>query len=369
MRKTQVLRRIKQKKGGLKNVADAPSYQAKLHKEKTLLLRGLLNELPAFCRDFFRGIESGTSILTRINYAYDMRLFFNFLRECVPMFASKEIASITLDDLERIERRHLEMFLEYLNYYEANNKEHENHERGKARKLSTLRSFFKYYFKAEALSRNVAALVDMPKTHEKPIIRLEADEVVKLIQAVDLGIDLTPAQMKYHRFTKQRDLALLILLLGTGIRISELVGIDLADVDFGVNGIKITRKGGNQVIIYFGDEVERFLRAYMAEREAIEPKPGHENALFLSLQKRRISVRAMQDLVKKYARIATPLKRISPHKLRSTYGTMLYEETGDIYLVADVLGHKDVNTTRKHYASVSDDRRRMAARVVKLRDD
>lgn len=350
-------------------MTDAPGYQSKLHKEKTLLLRSLLKELPDFCMDFFRGIESGTSILTRINYAYDLRLFFHFLQERVPTFESTEIKQFSLDDLERVERRHIEMFLEYLNYYEANNKEHENHARGKARKLSALRSFFKYYFKTEELSKNVASLVDMPKTHEKPIIRLEPDEVVKLIEAVDQGLSLTPAQMKYHHFTKQRDLALLILLLGTGMRISELVGIDVTDVDFSVNGIKITRKGGSQAIIYFGDEVERFLKAYFTERECVTTKPGHENALFLSMQRRRISVRAMQDLVRKYARIAAPLKHISPHKLRSTYGTMLYEETGDIYLVADVLGHKDVNTTRKHYASISDDRRRMAARVVKLRDD
>lgn len=350
-------------------MADTSDYRSKLHKEKTLLLRGLLDELPDFCRDFFRGIESGTSVLTRINYAYDLRLFFRFLKESIPPFTARETAGLAVSDLEAVERRHIEMFLEYLNYYESDDREHENHERGKARKLSALRSFFKYYFKTEALSRNVATLVDMPKTHEKPIVRLEPDEVVKLIEAVDSGDDLTPAQKKYHRFTKRRDLALLVLLLGTGMRISELVGIDLSDVDFGVNGVRITRKGGSQVVVYFGDEVERFLKDYLPEREAIEPLPGHGDALFLSLQKRRISVRAMQDLVKKYAKVAAPLKTISPHKLRSTYGTMLYEETGDIYLVADVLGHKDVNTTRKHYASVSDDRRRMAARVVKLRDE
>lgn len=363
------MRRIRQGERGERAVADTSGYRSRLHKEKTLHLRGLLNELPGFCRDFFRGIESGTSVLTRIGYAYDLRLFFRFLKECVPPFNGKETLDLAASDLEAVERRHIEMFLEYLNFYETDEKEHENHERGKARKLSTLRSFFKYYFKTEALSRNVAALVDMPKTREKPIVRLEPDEVVRLIEAVDNGTDLTPAQKKYHRFTKRRDLALLVLLLGTGMRISELVGIDRNDVDFSVNGVRITRKGGSQVVVYFGDEVERFLKDYLREREAIQPRPGHEDALFLSLQKRRISVRATQDLVKKYAKVAAPLKKISPHKLRSTYGTMLYEETGDIYLVADVLGHRDVNTTRKHYASVSDDRRRMAARVVKLRDE
>ncbi len=102
----------------------------------------------------------------------------------------------------------------------------------------------------------------------------------------------------------------------------------------------------------------------MSLREQVEPLPGNEHALFLSLQRRRMSVRAI-EVVKKYAQIAVPLKRrISPHKLRSTFGTNLYHETGDIYLVADVLGHSDVNTTRRHYAAQSDDARRAAARRV-----
>ena len=109
---------------------------------------------------------------------------------------------------------------------------------------------------------------------------------------------------------------------------------------------------------------------YLKLRRELTPQPGHEDALFLSLQNRRISVRAVQLMVKKYASQAAPLKKhLSPHKLRSTFGTNLYHETGDIYLVADVLGHSDVNTTRKHYAAMSDDRRRMAARSVHLRDD
>ena len=89
----------------------------------------------------------------------------------------------------------------------------------------------------------------------------------------------------------------------------------------------------------------------------------------MSLQNKRISVRAVENLVKKYSKLVTNLKNITPHKLRSTYGTTLYQETGDIYLVADVLGHSDVNTTRKHYAALEDERRRRAAKVVKLRED
>ena len=98
------------------------------------------------------------------------------------------------------------------------------------------------------------------------------------------------------------------------------------------------------------------------------PVEGHDNALFLSLQMKRMSVRSVENLVKKYARIVTPLKKITPHKLRSTYGTALYRETGDIYLVADVLGHADVNTTEKHYAALDDARRRSARDKVWLRE-
>ena len=98
------------------------------------------------------------------------------------------------------------------------------------------------------------------------------------------------------------------------------------------------------------------------------PETGHEEALFLSMQKKRIAVRSVENLVKKYAKVVTPLKKITPHKLRSTYGTTLYRETGDIYLVADVLGHSDVNTTKKHYAALEDERRRSARNKVTLRE-
>ena len=145
--------------------------------------------------------------------------------------------------------------------------------------------------------------------------------------------------------------------------------VDLDDVDLKNNGIKIHRKGGAEVVVYFGEEVRNALCEYMEERKLITPVSGDENALFLSMQKRRIGVRAVENLVKKYAKLVTNLKNITPHKLRSTYGTSLYRETGDIYLVADVLGHKDVNTTKKHYAAIEEDRRRSAAKYVHLRED
>lgn len=358
----------------LSNMQTAPSETKTYHEQEyidnTLRLREILKTLPSFAKDYFRAIEPTTSAKTRISYAYDIRVFFHFLMENNPVYKDYTADQFTVQDLERLEPVDIEEYQEYLKVYENDDRQITNTEKGLARKMSALRSFYGYFFKRQIISKNPTLLVDMPKLHEKAIIRLDADEVAQLLDYVDHGGDnLTGQRKAYYEKTKNRDLAILTLLLGTGIRVSECVGLDIQDVDFKNNGITITRKGGNQMVVYFGDEVEKALRAYMeGSRKAASPLPGHENALFLSTQKRRMGVQAVENMVKKYARQVTPNKKITPHKLRSTYGTSLYKETGDIYLVADVLGHKDVNTTKKHYAAIDENRRRQAATAVHLRE-
>lgn len=333
-------------------------------------LRSLIKEFPLFCADFFRGIEPRTSSRTRIAYAYDLKVFFDFLRKENPVLSKLSMDQITLEHVENLTVTDLEEYMEYLKYrYNDKNQGVTNRERGIMRKISSLKSFYNYFFRNEKIKTNPAALVQMPKLHEKEIIRLDVDEVAELLDEVESGDSLTDRQRAFHEKTKVRDLALLTLLLGTGIRVSECIGLDIQDVDFKNGGIRIHRKGGKEVTVYFGEEVEDALKDYLKEREQIIPEKGHEDALFLSLQRKRMSVRSVENLVKKYSRIVTPLKKITPHKLRSTYGTNLYRETGDIYLVADVLGHKDVNTTKKHYAAMDDSRRRKAAGAVRLRED
>lgn len=343
-------------------------YYEEVNKENILHLRELVATLPPFCKQFFRGITEYTSSRTRIAYAYDIRVFFEFMHERNSYCGSMNITDYPLSILDQITREDIEEYLEYMTYYVKDGIEHTNDERGKSRKLASLRSFYSYFFKNELIQTNPAALVPMPKLHAKQIVRLDPDEVAILLDQVEQGTNLTKAQLKYHEKTKIRDVALLTLLLGTGIRVSECVGLDIDDVDFKNNGIKIHRKGGYETVVYFGEEVENALLDYLEKRSHIIPLAGHEQALFLSMQNRRITVRAVENLVKKYASLVTTLKKITPHKLRSTYGTSLYRETGDIYLVADVLGHKDVNTTRKHYAAIEDERRRLAADKVRLRE-
>lgn len=345
------------------------TYHEEQNKQNILKMRAVLDTLPRFCKDYFRGIENYTSARTRLAYAYDLRVFFEFMHKNNPVCANTEIVDYKIDILEQITRSDILEYLDYMSYYEKEGMEITNEERGKSRKISSLRSFYRYFYENEMIKTNPAALVPVPKLHDKEIIRLEPNEVAKLLDQVEEGTNLTKKEAEFHKKTKLRDVALLTLLLGTGIRVSECVGLDLTDVDFNVNGIHILRKGGKEATVYFGDEVEIALLDYLEQREHIIPEEGHENALFLSLQNKRISVRSVEKLVKKYASRVTTLKKITPHKLRSTYGTALYQETDDIYLVAAVLGHNDVNTTKKHYAAQDDMQRRLAANKVRLREE
>lgn len=343
-------------------MANHMSYAAQRELRITKKLRELETLLPPLCAEFFRGVADTTAILTRYAYAMDFKTFFHYLAGVY----QKEPMDFTCEDLNQLTLDDMESYLSYLDLYDHDDgKPIRNHEKAKARKIASLRSLFKYFYKKQKLDNNIASLLDTPKLHNKPIVRLEANEVADMLDFAETGSSNT----KRKKVSSTRDVAILSLFLGTGIRVSELVGIDLQDVDFTVNGFKITRKGGNQVVLYFSNEVADALKAYWEERMQITPLEGHENALFLSSQKKRIGVRTIQLMVKEYAKGAVPLKHITPHKLRSTYGTSLYQETGDIYLVADVLGHKDVNTTTKHYAAQADDRRRQAAKAVKLRED
>lgn len=343
-------------------------YQSSNEKNVTKL-REILEEFPRFTKDFFRGIEPSTSINTRVGYAYDLRTFFRFLLATNPTLKEQKIDVIDLHILNALEPVDIEEYLEYLKYYTFEGKNYSNDERGIHRKLASLRKFYLYYQKRNLITNNPTIVVDMPKLHDREIVRLDSGEVAELLDLVEhAGEHLVGRKKAFFEKNKLRNLAIFTLFLGTGIRVSECVGLDMEDVDFRENRIRIMRKGGKEEYVYFGEEVRTALTNYIdISRANIRPQPGHEHALFYSIQRRRISVQAIENMVGEYASQITNFKHITPHKLRSTYGTSLYRETGDIYLVAEVLGHNDVNTTRKHYAALDDDKKRSAATAVTLR--
>lgn len=347
-------------------VSDKNSFYEKRKINCLQRTENVLDGLPSFCGDFFVGIENNTSPLTRLNYANDLRIFFDFLSKKV---LKKPILAINIADLEKITSIDIEKFLSYLSNYSHGGKILSCNERAKQRKLSSIRALYKYFFDKNKIVANTAAKVKTPKIHDKEIIRLDVDEVAALISAVESAEGLTKRQKAYHENTRIRDIAMITLFLGTGIRISELVGLNIDDIFFDSDSFVVTRKGGNRTILYFTEEVREALLNWLNYRNNIKDLDKNEKALFLSIRNKRISVRNVEILVEKYAKVVTPLKKITPHKLRSTFGTNLYRETGDIYVVADFLGHSDVNTTKKHYAAMSEDIRRNAIKTVKLRND
>ncbi len=351
------------------------SYRDQVDAARIIQIREICRDLPPACYDFISAITVTTGTFTRLAYAMDMRTFFHFLQSERVAFSNKPLYLFKDEDLAAVSQSDLAAYVDYLTLYYKNDQDDQsrplkplvNHELAIKRKLCSLRAFYEYLFMNQRVPSNVTQLIALPKVHEKPIIRLSESEMSRLLSVAETGEKLTARQQQYQKLTAKRDYAMLSLFLGTGIRVSECVSLNIADVNLEDNAFLVTRKGGNQVMLYFPAEVAEALSAYLEERNKIEALPGHEDAFFLSLQRRRITQRAVQQLVKKYAAVAAPLKpKISPHKLRSTFATNLYSATGDIYLVADVLGHSSVETTRKHYADMREEHRRNAVNYVKL---
>lgn len=348
------------------------TYYEESNRLRFMELGEKLTRLPVFCREFFIGIEPRTSVLTRLNYARDLEIFFDFLQKNIPGFEYLDVSELTLTDLEKIKAADIEYFLSYLNYYEYKGVKYSNGERAKARKLSAVRCLLKYFYNKDKLSKNVASKVGTPKLHEKEIIRLNDNEVNALLNIAESEEKFdSDRQNIYNLNTRDRDIAILSLFLGTGIRVSECVGLNVSDINLEERAFVVTRKGGNRATLYFSQDVAEALENYIKARDKKLFQAGitDEDALFLSLQNKRISVRAVQKLVKKYTAAVNPIKEVSPHKLRSTYGTALYRQTKDIYVVAEVLGHRDVNTTKKHYAAISEDIKRAASNAAIWRKD
>ena len=350
-------------------------YQKERTRDNRLQIRKQLLEMPVLVGDFIRSVEDQYTALTCLAYILDLRVFFQYVIAESPQFADKQCRDLTADDMRLISYKDIELFSNYLSLYYTKNQWdqeviNENDAHGKMRKMSALRAFYKYLFAKNVVDGNLPSLIPLPKTRPQPIVYLQPNEVATMLDLVDSGECFSQRQRNYNQNTRVRDIALLSLMLGTGIRVSECVGIDIDDINMDENAFFVTRKGGKGMILYFSEEVAAAISHYMKQRMSIVPLAGHESAFFLSLQRRRITPRAIENLVKKYARVAAPLKKnISPHKLRSTFGTELYKNTGDIYLVADVLGHSDINTTKRHYASMNEEKKRMAAKEVVLRDD
>jgi len=331
--------------------------------------RKVLDELPGYCKYFFNAKAQVYEARTRYAYAIDLRTFFEYIIQRNPTYKGIPIKDIPLALFNELNSHDIDEYMEFIESYSVKGDHRKNKDTSKSRKLASLKAFCKYMLRQGYIEKNPADLVESPKAHKNDIIILTQEEKKELLFAIKSGYGMTNWQDTVNQYCRTRDYAILMLLLGTGIRVSELVGLNLEDIDYRENKANIIRKGGSADHVYFSDQVKEALIKYVkpsiisiGTRESLNPPPELK-ALFVSRKKTRLSVRGVQKIIEKYKKIAfkdSPNKKITCHSMRRTYGTELYLKTNDIKLVSDTLGHASITTTQQHYAATTEEHKKAA---------
>ena len=329
-------------------------YYAEKERNYRKELHGLQRELPRYMMPYLQDLELSHQVRTSIAYTRELISFLRFIKDQNPLYQGMPLAQIPYECMENLTYLDINEYQSYLSYSDGEGG-HSCGDHAINRAMCALRGFFRYEVIHEHLVKDPTLGASKGKRiKNKPIERLTAAGAHQLLQGVEASQSGTEHSRCFTVKTQLRDTAIFTLLLGTGIRVSEIVGLDMKDIDFERQSIRIVRKGGDIDDVYFNENVAAALKDYIElERGNYLPDPD-EPALFLSNKRCRMTTRGMQKLVEKYGKSTLGNQSLHPHTLRKTFGTRLYEATGDIAIVADTLGHSSINTTRKHYADVSD---------------
>lgn len=319
--------------------------------------------LPSFAKDFINHLAvTNKSKSTQDAYTYELRMFFQYLCDSMPEFPSSP-SDIDLPLMETIGHRHIESYLSWANT------ELTNGPRALARKQAVIKSLYRYLLREEMIHKDVTIKLDPINVHQKLPKALEPNQIADLTNTLETGTGLSKGQLKYHIYTEKRDYAIVLTLIGTGLRLFELCSLDISKTNINKGYFEILRKGNKETVIYFNEDVAKALRDYLLNER---PRYVHKDidALFLSIQGNRISKRAVQNLIAKYMTILKTLghntEGFSVHKMRSTFATLLLRETDNLAIVQDALGHSDPRTTRI-YAKVLDEQLKRAADLIKFK--
>lgn len=315
-------------------------------------------QLPKFLRGFFVYLKGNVLPMTRYAYLTDIRFFFNYLIGETDLTEAEIPLKIKLSDLSRIKAVDINIFIDYCRKYTIESEDsityYENSNKTLARKKSSISVMFKQLYRDELLEKNITDGFDpirVQKASEREIKALQDNEVMVMLDAVSTGAGLTSHQKSYWEKTKKRDKAILIMFLTYGLRLSELQQLNISSFNFMREEFKIYRKRGKESIMPLNNSVTKVVGDYIENERAKEDKLTEENkdALFLSLQGKRMTERQIRELVKKYTAIAMHTNQksgYSPHKLRATAATSLIGRGNSIFDVQDLLDHEQVTTTQ-----------------------
>ena len=336
-----------------------------VHRDNDIMERCIKieNQLPKFMKDYFIYLKGSVAVSTRYAYLEDINFFCNYLVESQELTKAEIIKDITLDEFNNIKARDVNLFLgDYCSRYykqtEKNTLIFENNNRALARKKSSLSTLFKFLYRNEQLDNNITDgfnPIKLPKPQPDAIKRLDIDEVAKMLDAVESGEGLTEKEKVYWKKTKLRDKAILALFVTYGLRLNELRELNISSFNFSRGEFKIFRKRGKEVLMPINHTCETVVKDYIfnerPESEVLSDEV--KDALFLSLQRKRLTSKAIRELVKKYTSISMETTRnngYSPHKLRATAATSLIQTGFSIYDVQNLLDHDNVTTTQLYAA-------------------
>ncbi len=323
-------------------------------------LREYTDQLPDFVTEYLIEYYTGESVNTQIGYAIDIRVFFNYLKSEV-LTKVDDIKNITIKDIDNLKVTDLIRFKSYLREYEQEThtvtgkvikRTYRNSAYGINRKMSAVRGMFIYLYKTEQIKENITDKVDFAKLHQKIKKRLTSQETCDLLDVIYNGEKYYEGRLlTEYKKRKARDTAIFTTYLGTGIRVSELINLNIEDLDLDTNSFIVTRKGGDQQEIFMPQQVKETISEYLEQekklRETIEKGP-----LFLSRNSKRFTTAGIEKLLKNYCRTVsiTNPDKTRPHALRRTFACQLLEDGVDIKMVAELLGHKNIEVTHKYYA-------------------
>ena len=327
---------------------------------KYAYLREYTSQMPDFVTEYIVEYYTGESINTQIGYAIDIRVFLNYLKaEVFPDI--KDIKDFTIDYINKIRVSDLISFKAYLREYSQESytatgkpvvRIYKNSAFGINRKMSAVRGMFIYLYKTEQIKENITDKVDFAKLHHKIKKRLTSQETFALLDVIYSGEKYYEGRMlSEYNNRKLRDIAIFTTYLGTGIRVSELINIKIEDIDLYTNTVIVTRKGGDQQEIFLPQQVKETIEEYlMSEKEKREQIQSGN--LFLSRNKKPFTAAGIEKLLKGYCQTVgiTNPDKARPHALRRTFACQLLEDGVDIKMVAELLGHKNIEVTHKYYA-------------------
>ena len=335
-------------------------------------LSNFLSKLPDFVFDYIELAYNGESVNTQIGYSIDIKIFLEYLQK----FKFKDIESLeefTPAHMEQVSLRDLTGFQGYLREYETDTvsidgkhikRIRKNSAYGINRKMSGIRGLFSYLYKNDLISQNVTDKIDFKKIHQKMKRPLTAQETVRLIDCIYEGEKyFTGRDLAEYLNRKQRDIALFTTYLGTGCRVSEIVNLNIHDVDFDSFSFIVTRKGGDQQEIFMPVQVQNELAAYMDERLEMEGLKDNE-ALFVNRLGKRMTAQGVEKNLKKYCKVVgiTDPDKTRPHALRRTFACNLIADGVDIKMVAELMGHKNIEVTHRYYAQYASQKRKEVMR-------